>query len=56
MYGHNFIALNLAILDESGKCVDYANGGQPYPILKRGSEIIELTNGDLPLGSMKGIN
>lgn len=53
MYGHNFIALNLAILDENGKCIDYANGGQPYPILKRGDEIIELTNGDLPLGSMK---
>ncbi len=53
MYGHNFIALNLAILDENGKCIDYANGGQPYPILKRGTEIIELTNGDLPLGSMK---
>ena len=56
MYGHNFIALNLAILDENGKCIDYANGGQPYPILKRGDEIIELTNGDLPLGSMKKVD
>ena len=27
MYGPNFIALNLAILDESRKRVDYANGG-----------------------------
>ena len=56
MYGHNFIALNLAILDENGKCLDYANGGQPYPILKRGTEIIELTNSDLPLGSMKKVD
>ncbi len=55
MYGHNFIALNLAILDETEKRVYYANGGQPYPILKRGTEIIELTSSDLPLGSMKKV-
>lgn len=55
MYGPSFIALNLAVLDESGKRVDYANGGQPYPILKRGSEIIEIENSDLPLGSMKRV-
>ena len=55
MYGPNFVALNLAILNESKKCIDYANGGQPYPILKRGTEILELENGDLPLGSMKSI-
>ena len=55
MYGPNFVALNLAILNESEKCIDYANGGQPYPILKRGTEIFELENGDLPLGSMKSI-
>lgn len=55
MYGPSFIALNLAVLDESEKRVDYANGGQPYPILKRGSEIIEIENSDLPLGSMKSV-
>lgn len=55
MYGPSFIALNLAILDEAQKRVNYANGGQPYPILKRGSEIIEIENGDLPLGSMKRV-
>ena len=55
MYGSSFIALNLAILDESKKRVDYANGGQPYPILKRGSEIIEIENSDLPLGSMRRV-
>ena len=55
MYGPNFIALNLAILNESEKCVDYANGGQPYPILKRGTEIIEIENSDLPLGGMKRV-
>ena len=55
MYGPSFIALNLAVLDESEKRVDYANGGQPYPILKRGSEIIEIENSDLPLGSMKRV-
>ena len=55
MYGPNFIALNLAILNESEKRVDYANGGQPYPILKRGTEIIEIENSDLPLGSMKSV-
>lgn len=53
MYGHNFIALNLAILDETERRINYANGGQPYPILKRGTEIIEITSSDLPLGSMK---
>ena len=55
MYGSNFVALNLAILNESEKRVDYANGGQPYPILKRGAEIIEIENSDLPLGSMKKV-
>ncbi len=55
MYGPSFIALNLAVLNESEKRVDYANGGQPYPILKRGSEIIEIENSDLPLGSMKKV-
>ena len=55
MYGPSFIALNLAVLNESERRVDYANGGQPYPILKRGSEIIEIENSDLPLGSMKRV-
>jgi len=55
MYGSSFIALNLAILDESQKQVDYANGGQPYPILKRGTELTEIENSDLPLGSMKRV-
>ena len=53
MYGPSFIALNLAILDETNKQIDYANGGQPYPVLKRGNDIIEIENSDLPLGSMK---
>ena len=55
MYGPSFIALNLAVINESEKRVDYANGGQPYPILKRGTETIEIENSDLPLGSMKNI-
>ena len=55
MYGPNFIALNLAILNASDKRIDYANGGQPYPILKRGTEIIEIENSDLPLGCMKSV-
>ena len=55
MYGPSFIALNLAVLDESGKSVDYANGGQPYPILKRGDQIIEIEIADLPLGSRKNV-
>ena len=55
MYGPSFIALNLAILNESEKRIDYANGGQPYPILKKGTEIIEIEDSDLPLGSMKSV-
>ena len=55
MYGPSFIALNLAVLDEAEKRIDYANGGQPYPILKHGTDIIEIENGDLPLGSMKQV-
>lgn len=55
MYGPSFIALNLAILDEAKKQIDYANGGQPYPILKSGTDIIEIESGDLPLGSMKKV-
>lgn len=55
MYGPSFIALNLAVLDENSKRVDYANGGQPYPVLKRGSEIIEIEISDLPLGGMKRV-
>ena len=55
MYGPSFIALNLAILNASDKRIDYANGGQPYPILKRGTEIIEIENSDLPLGGMKSV-
>ena len=55
MYGPSFIALNLAILDEAERRIDYANGGQPYPILKSGADIIEIESGDLPLGSMKKV-
>ena len=55
MYGPSFVALNLAILNESEKRIDYANGGQPYPLLKRGTQIIEIENSDLPLGSMKSV-
>ena len=55
MYGPSFIALNLAVLDEAEKRVNYANGGQPYPVLKRGTDIIEIESGDLPLGSMKRV-
>ena len=55
MYGRNFIALNLAILDEAQNRVDYANGGQPYPILKKDTETIEIETSDLPLGSMKKV-
>ena len=55
MYGPSFIALNLAILNESEQRIYYANGGQPYPILKRGTEIIEIESSDLPLGSMKSV-
>ncbi len=55
MYGPNFIALNLAILDEAERRVNYANGGQPYPILKKGTKIIEIEDSDLPLGSMKSV-
>ena len=55
MYGPSFIALNLAILDETTKQIDYANGGQPYPVLKRGNDIIEIENSDLPLGSMRTV-
>lgn len=55
MYGPSFIALNLAVLTESNKRIDYANGGQPYPILKRGDQIIEIETSDLPLGSRKNV-
>ncbi len=55
MYGPSFIALNLAVLDENKKQIHYANGGQPYPLLKRGTEIIEIENTDLPLGSRKNV-
>ena len=55
MYGPSFIALNLAVLDEDKKRLDYANGGQPYPILKRGADMIEIESSDLPLGSMKKV-
>ena len=55
MYGPSFIALNLAILNESEKRIDYANGGQPHPILKRDDEVIEIENSDLPLGSMRSV-
>ena len=43
------------MLYEDEKRVDYANGGQPYPLIKRGDVIIELENSDLPLGSMKNV-
>ena len=55
MYGPSFIAVNLAVLDEETKRIDYSNGGQPYPVLKRGNEIIEIESSDLPLGSMKRV-
>lgn len=56
MYGPSFIALNLAIFSDTENRVDYANGGQPYPILKRGSEAIEIETSDLPLGSRNMVN
>ncbi|RKU25738.1 hypothetical protein C6497_15370 [Candidatus Poribacteria bacterium] len=56
MYGPSFIALNLAIFSDSDNTVDYANGGQPYPILKRGSDAIEIETSDLPLGSRNLVN
>ena len=56
MYGPSFIALNLGIFRDSESRVDYANGGQPYPILKRGSEAIEIETSDLPLGSRNLVN
>lgn len=56
MYGRNFIALNLAILNETEKTVNYANGGQPFPIHKRGTNITEIDCSDLPLGSMKNVD
>lgn len=55
MYGPSFIALNLAVLNESEKTIDYANGGQPYPIHKRGDQIFEIETSDLPLGSRKNV-
>ncbi|MCG9127122.1 SpoIIE family protein phosphatase [Candidatus Poribacteria bacterium] len=56
MYGPSFIALNLAILSDENNMVDYANGGQPYPILKRGTEAIEIETSDLPLGSRNKVD
>lgn len=55
MYGPSFIALNLAVLNESNNTIDYSNGGQPYPILKRGDQIVEIETSDLPLGSRKNV-
>ena len=56
MYGPSFIALNLAVLNASDTCIEYANGGQPYPVLKRGDQIVEIETSDLPLGSRKNVD
>ena len=53
LYGPSFIALNLIVLDAESGQIDYANGGQPYPLLKRGAETSEIESSDLPLGSMR---
>ena len=53
LYGPSFIALNLVVLDVESGQIDYANGGQPYPLLKRGAETSEIESSDLPLGSMR---
>lgn len=53
LYGPSFIALNIVVLDAESGQIDYANGGQPYPLLKRGGETTEIENSDLPLGSMR---
>ncbi len=53
LYGPSFIALNIVVLDAANGQIDYANGGQPYPLLKRGAETMEIESSDLPLGSMR---
>jgi sigma-B regulation protein RsbU (phosphoserine phosphatase) len=52
-----FTALGLAILDESGTTLKWANAGQPYPTVKRGEQVFEFrSDSELPLGMMPNVS
>jgi ligand-binding sensor domain-containing protein/serine phosphatase RsbU (regulator of sigma subunit) len=51
-----FTALGLAIFDQDGKTLQWANAAQPYPMVKRGEEVFEFkSDGALPLGMMRNV-
>ena len=51
-----FAALELAILDEENGRLQWANAAQPYPILKRDGQVLDLkSDGGLPLGMMPDV-
>jgi serine phosphatase RsbU (regulator of sigma subunit) len=52
-----FTALGLAILDESGRTLQWANAAQPYPTVKRGKQVFEFkSDSELPLGMMPNVS
>lgn len=54
---HIFVSLGFAVLEQNGKTLYWANAAQPYPMLKRGEQIIEIKNtSELPLGMLKNVS
>ena len=46
-----FTSLGLAILNQGNNTLQWANAGQPYPLVKRGEQVFEFkSDGGLPLG------
>jgi len=51
-----FTSLGLAILGRNNITLQWANAGQPYPIVKRGEQIFEFKrDGELPLGMIRKV-
>jgi serine phosphatase RsbU (regulator of sigma subunit)/streptogramin lyase len=51
-----FTALGLAILDQNGGTLQWANAAQPYPLIKRDSQLFDIKgSSELPLGMMQNV-
>ena len=53
--GQIHCAMGIATIDIENKVLRYANAGMPYPIIRRGDEVLELESDGLPLGSLNNI-
>ena len=54
--GREFMTLFYCLLDPETGDLEYANGGHPFPLLRRAAgEVVELGEGSLPLGMRRDV-